>query len=135
MALEVIDPYSYTPSSQQSPPAYLSLHNYALHNPSLAPSSDQSPPSYFQRSDTVSTAPIPEPDFPHSLSAKAFFEETFKYERRRPEDFVGRPDESMWTNKEKIENYYYGVSGNEIEGDENCTPTQSQIVGKKSCTW
>jgi len=73
---------------------------------------------------------MPEPDFPPSLSAKAFFEETFKYERRRPEDFVGRPDDSMWTNKEKIENY--GASMNE---DENCTPTQSQVVGKKSRTW
>ncbi|CAG8556561.1 3751_t:CDS:2 [Paraglomus occultum] len=119
-------PYSYTPSSQQASPAYLSLHSYARHNSSFAPSSDQSPPPYFQRSDTASTAPMPEPDFPPSLSAKAFFEETFKYERRRPEDFVGRPDDSIWTNK-KIEN--------EIEGDENCTPTQSQIVGKKSRTW
>ncbi|CAG8616942.1 5908_t:CDS:2, partial [Paraglomus brasilianum] len=47
---------------------------------------------------------------------------SLKYERRRPEDFVCR--------SEKIENY--GVSGSEIEGDENCT--QSQIVGKKSRT-
>ena len=67
-----------------------------------------------------------EPDFLISVPL-AFFEETFKYERRRPEDFVGRPDDSMWTNKENIKN--------EIEEDENCTPTQSQIVGKKSRTW
>jgi len=35
----------------------------------------------------------------------------------------------MWTNKEKIENYR--VSGNEIEGDENCTPSGIN----KSRTW
>ncbi|CAG8604680.1 6389_t:CDS:2 [Paraglomus brasilianum] len=41
---------------------------------------DQSPP-YFQRNDTASAAPIPKPAFPPSLSAKAFFEETFKTAR------------------------------------------------------
>ena len=41
---------------------------------------------------------------------------SLKRRSRRPEDVVGRPDDSMWTNKEKIENYE--VSENEIERDE-----------------
>ena len=48
--------------------------------------------------------PMAEPDFLISVPL-AFFEETFKYERRRPENFVSRPDGSMWMTKEKIENY------------------------------
>ncbi|CAG8603081.1 4252_t:CDS:2, partial [Paraglomus brasilianum] len=75
--------YSYTPSSsQQSPPAYLSLHKQLC------------APQLFSRSvvRSVSTTVFP-----------------------------AQPDDSMWTNKEKIENYR--VSRSEIEEDENCTPS------------
>ncbi|RIA96944.1 hypothetical protein C1645_732910 [Glomus cerebriforme] len=39
--------------------------------------------------------PLPEPEFPPSISSstKGFIETTFKYERKREEDIVGRPDE------------------------------------------
>ncbi|CAG8661152.1 1613_t:CDS:1, partial [Paraglomus brasilianum] len=50
------------------------------------------------------TNAMAEPDFLISVPP-AFFEETFKYERRRPENFVSRPNGSMWMTKEKIENY------------------------------
>src|SRR6185312_6383401 len=78
----------------------ISHHNYARHNSSLASSSDQSPPPYFQRSNTASTAPTAEPDFLISVPL-TFFEETFKYERRRPKNFVSRLNSSMWTTRRR----------------------------------